>query len=150
MQLADHEALPRRSERIAGLRVPRAATALLHRGWSAHALAFAIAGIAASVAWPALLKWIVSLWQVTVPLQTSVQPVLARGKAIAAAAKALLVAPLLENLLLLVLVYLLQMVVARVRRRALNACATRALPARRTARSSRSSRRNRAPRRDER
>lgn len=115
MQSADHEAHSRRSERIAGLRAVRVAMALLYRGWSAHAFAFAVVGIAASVAWPALLNWIVSLWPAAVPLQTSVQPVLARGEPVAAAAKALLVAPLLENLLLLALVYLLQTVVSRVR-----------------------------------
>ena len=81
---------------------------LAHRGWSEHPLVFTIAGIAASAAWPALLKWIVSLWPAAVPAQTSVQPVLARGEPAAAIVKALLVAPLLENLLLLGLVYLMQ------------------------------------------
>lgn len=82
--------------------------ALAHRAWSTHAFVFALAGIAASAAWPALLRWIASLWPAAVPVQTSVQPVLARGEPIDAIIKALLVAPLLENLLLLVLVYLLQ------------------------------------------
>lgn len=108
MHTGDHQSHPLRPGRHAGLRAAHGAMGLAHRGWSAHPLVFTIAGIAASAAWPALLQWIVSLWPVAVPVQTSVQPVLARGEPADAIVKALLVAPLLENLALLGLVYLMQ------------------------------------------
>lgn len=108
MPTGDHQPHRLHAERHAVLRAARGAMALLHRGWSAHPLVFTIAGIGASALWPALLRWIASLWPAAVPVQTSVQPVLARGEPADAIVKALLVAPLLENLLLLVLLYLLQ------------------------------------------